>query len=64
MREKRNGLRPVTVGRSNEKGYLHYIGQTGNAEDGFDVVALVEMKNGELCEYSAHGLQFDDIETE
>jgi hypothetical protein len=36
---------------------VHYIGQIGNAQDGFSIAALVELENGDLMEVEADRLR-------
>ncbi|ACD22368.1 hypothetical protein FDE76_13340 [Clostridium botulinum] len=63
MREKRNGLRPILVIKDNtvEEGYFHMFATTGNKEDGFYPIVIVETSNGEIREHDASNIIFDDI---
>lgn len=64
MREKRNGLRPVTAIQYTKelKGYFHCFGQEGNLEDGIGMYATIELENGTVTQVDAYQMKFDDVE--
>lgn len=65
-RKSRNGFRPVTVWEHGEliQGYLICFNQEGNLEDGIGLFAAVELENGQVSQYDAYHVKFDDIEEE
>ena len=64
MREKRNGLRPCRLERTNilYNCYFHMFGLCGDANDGICTVALVELEDGSVIETDASYVVFEDIE--
>lgn len=70
MRESRNGLRPVTLkigdGRGKivdyKQGYFHCFVTTGNQENGLYATAIIEMEDGNIKEWEAIEVKFDDVE--
>jgi hypothetical protein len=64
MRDKRNGLRPVTAKRYKEelKGYFHCFGQEGNLEEGVGTYATIELEDGTVTQVDAYNMKFDDVE--
>jgi hypothetical protein len=64
VREKRNGLRPVTAKRYNDilKGYFHCFGQEGSLEEGIGMYATIELEDGTITQVDAYQLKFDDVE--
>ena len=55
-------LRKVLVKDNNKEveGWLHYFGQVGDVNDGIGIVAIIELDNGEIKEFDAHGIKFLD----
>jgi hypothetical protein len=64
MREKRNGLRPITAIRYKDelKGYFHCFGQEGSLEEGIYTYATIELENGTITQVDAYQMKFDDVE--
>lgn len=63
MREKRNGLRPITATRYNESliGYFHCFGQEGSLEEGIYTYAVIELEDGTVTQVDAYQMKFDDV---
>ncbi|NGP45991.1 hypothetical protein G4V62_13915 [Bacillaceae bacterium SIJ1] len=64
MKERRNGLRPVTVTKIEGKieGYFHCFAHEGDLDDGIGVFAVVERKDGSITTPEAHLIKFEDVE--
>lgn len=64
MREKRNGLRPITViiNKVEVKGYFHCFVQDGSLEEGIAPYAIIEEEDGKVNQVFVDKLKFDDIE--
>lgn len=64
LRGKKNGLRPCTHNNgvySITDSYFHHFGTSGNQDDGFSSVALIEDANGQIHEVDAWKIRFDDV---
>lgn len=69
MRESRNGLRPVSIKSRTDnykkvEGYLVTTHLEGDMENGLELMAMIELEDGGVTQYSAYDIEFDDIEEE
>lgn len=64
MRERRSGLRPVTAKENGKAyvGYFHGFSQVGDMDEGFETLAIVELKDGSIAEVRLVEMKFDDVE--
>lgn len=63
MKESRNGLRPVTIKEQGVEhiGYLINFNQEGNLQDGIGLFAAVELETGEVYQFNAYNVRYDDV---